>query len=346
MNQQSLLTRLGTPTTTASIALLLFAALLPGLLGHFHINLLITVMILGLFGLSFNLLFGYTGLLSFGQAAYFGIAAYTFAITSAGRTEMIPELPLVLAAIVAVLTATVLAAAFGVICVQRGEIYFAMLTLALSMMVYQAANQWNNITGGEEGLIVNAPPLEFGGLTLNLLDVGVRYYLTLILLLASMVVLWRVIHSPYGALLITIRENPQRAELIGIPVKRYQFSSFVIAGCFAGIAGVLYSLHNFVVSTGILHWSTSAEPILMTLMGGPSSFFGPLIGAFLFIFLEEVLTTVTEYWQFGLGLILIPLVLFVPGGVASLLEDFKTESQSILDRRLPNRSTDDRREQE
>jgi branched-chain amino acid transport system permease protein len=222
-----------------------------------------------------------------------------------------------------------------------------MLTLALSMMVFQVANQWTEVSGGEDGVIVSLPPIEVAGITINILDVVTKYYLTLGLLVISMFIIWRVVHSPYGALLIAIRENPQRAKLIGVPVNRYQLSSFIIAGVFSGVAGVLFAVHNFLVTPGLLHWSTSAEPILMTLLGGPSSFFGPLLGAFLFIFLEQALTTITDFWQIGLGLILIPIVLFVPGGVASLLNSARERARSALeDRQEYDRATETKEKQD
>lgn len=304
---------------------LVVTALLPliayDFLGEYTVGLVITMMILTLFATSFNLLFGYTGLLSFGHAAYFGAAAYALGIILSGRMEFIPEAlgGIVPAAIVAIIVATGFAAVFGLLCVQRGDIYFAMLTLAFNMMLYQVAFQWDDLTGGANGITVSPPPLEIAGFTVSFLDTVTFYYITFGLLVVTLAILWRVVHSPYGALLIAIRENPERAELIGIPVNRYQLSAFVLAGIFAGVAGVLFAIRNFIVTPGTLHWSMSAEAVLITLLGGPSSFFGPAIGAFMFVFLEEWLTSITEYWQIGLGLILVPIVLFVPGGLVGLV---------------------------
>lgn len=323
MNLDALPGPLSNLTALAAIAMLLLAIIVPVFIGSFEANLLVTVMILGLFAMSFNLLFGYTGLLSFGQAAYFGIAAYMFAIIRVNRVEMLPQLGVLPAIVVAILAAMVLALLFGIICVQRGEIYFAMLTLALSMMIYQLANQRSDLSGGDNGLIVSAPPIEIAGFSISLLDIMVKYYVTLGVLVVSLYIMWRVVNSPYGALLIAIRENPERAEFIGVPTKYYQLSSFVIAGTFSGIAGVFFAIHNFIVTPSIFHWSISAEPLLMTLLGGPYSFLGPFLGAFLFVFLEQLLNNITDSWQIALGIILIPIVLFAPGGVASLLTELK-----------------------
>lgn len=290
-------------------------------LGEYTIGLLITVMVLTLFATSFNLLFGYTGLLSFGHAAYLGVSAYVLGILLSGRLDVVPEVftTIVPAAVLAVFAATVAAVIFGILCVQRGEIYFAMLTLAFNMMLYQIAFQWDDITGGANGITVSPPPLEVAGFTVNFLDTVTFYYLTFAVLVVALAVLWQIVNSPYGALLIAIRENPERSEMIGVPVKRYQLSSFILSGTFAGVAGVLFSIRNFIVTPDTLHWSMSAEPVLITLLGGPSSFLGPAIGAFMFVFLEEWLTTITEFWQIGLGLVLIPIVLFVPGGLVGLV---------------------------
>ncbi|WP_254538510.1 branched-chain amino acid ABC transporter permease [Halomarina litorea] len=319
----------------AAVVLAALPLVAGGVLGEYELGLLITVMILTLFATSFNLLFGYTGLLSFGHAAYFGLAAYAFGILLSGRIEMLPAAfeSFLVGGVVAVIAAAAFAAVVGLLCVQRGEIYFAMLTLAFNMMLYQVAFQWDDVTGGANGITVSAPVVELPGLTVNLLDTVTFYYVTFAVLVGSLAVLWRVVNSPYGALLKVIRENPQRAELVGIPVKRYQLSAFVVAGLFAGVGGVLFSVRNFIVTPETLHWSMSAEPVLITLLGGPASFFGPAIGSFVFVFLEEWLTSITDYWQIGLGIVLIPIVLFVPGGLVGLATGDGTEAvRSLLGR--------------
>ncbi len=297
-------------------------AVLPftGILSEFYLGLVISAMVLALFALSFNLLFGYTGLLSFGHAAYFGASAYTLGLVLQGTPGFVPDLfqSFVPALILAVLVAGVVALVLGFLCVQRGDIYFAILTLALSMMLYETMYTWNDVTGGSDGLIVLAEPIELAGLTLSLLDTNTFYFLTLLVLVGSALLLWRLVHSPYGEILISIRENPERATMIGVPVKRYQLSAFVIAGLFAGLAGALFAVRTFIVTPHTLHWSMSAEPVMMTLLGGPSAFVGPVIGAVLFVGLEQVLSNVTEYWQFGLGLIIVPVVLFFPDGIVGL----------------------------
>jgi branched-chain amino acid transport system permease protein len=223
------------------------------------------------------------------------------------------------ALVLAVLASGVVALVIGFLCVQRGDIYFAILTLALSMMLYETVFTWNDVTGGSDGLTVLVAPIELAGFSINLVDTGTFYFLTLALLAGSIVLLWRLVNSPYGELLLSIRENPERATMIGIPVKRYQLSSFVIAGLFAGLAGTLFAVRTFIVTPHTLHWSMSAEPVMMTLLGGPSAFVGPIIGAVMFVGLEQALSNVTEHWQFGLGLLIVPIVLFFPNGLVGIL---------------------------
>lgn len=311
-----------TPVAGAiAVGILVLSLPLSGVLSDFHLGLIINIMVLGIFAMSFNLLFGYTGLLSFGHAAYFGIGAYTFGLAVTGQLGFLPPLfeSFIPAMILGVLIAGLFAAVFGIFCVQRDDIYFAILTLAFSMMSYEVVYNWNALTGGSDGFSVTVQPIELGGLEFNLVNTSTFYYLAFLLLAISVVILWRIVNSPYGELLIAIRENPRRATMIGVPVKFYQLSSFITAGLFAGLAGTLFAVRTFIVTPGMLHWSMSAEPVLMTLLGGPSAFFGPLVGALLFILLEQVLTNITEYWQFGLGIILVLIVLFAPNGVVGLL---------------------------
>ncbi|MFB6130843.1 MAG: branched-chain amino acid ABC transporter permease [Salinigranum sp.] len=303
-----------------------------GVVPQFYVGLLISVMILALFATSFNLLYGYTGLLTFGHAAYFGVAGYTLALAIHGQLGL-PEVfqSFFPALVLAVVVAGVFAAAFGYLCVQRGEIYFAMLTLAFNMMLYEVIFTWDDFTGGSDGVTLLIPPIHLGGFELNLLNTGAFYYLTFAFLVVSYLLLWRIVNSPYGELLIAIRENPERAEMVGVNVTRYQLSAFVIAGLFAGLAGSLFAVRTFIVTPDMLHWSMSSEPVLMTLLGGPGAFLGPTIGAFLFVMLEQFLSTITQFWQFGLGVILVPLVLFAPGGVVSLLRDDEGDLRSGVD---------------
>ena len=317
-------------TVGVAVALVLLL-LAPLILPSYFTGLVLDAMILAVFVLGFNQLFGYTGLLSFGHAAYYGTGAYVTAIVLSH--DFIPEAiqSLVPAILLGVLAALFVAGVFGALCVQRGEIYFAMLTLAFSMMLYRLAIQWDSLTGGVNGLIISSPVVDLGVVQFSALDTTLYYYFTFVIAVAAVALLWRIVNSPYGELLKTIRENPDRAAFIGLPVKRYQWTSFVISGGIAGLAGGLAAVRTFVITPGSVHWLKSAEPVIITLLGGPGVFVGPIVGTGIFIGLEELLTNLTTYWQFGLGIVLIPLVLYAQNGVTGLILD-REEIDWIPDR--------------
>ncbi len=295
---------------------------IPQFAGSYWTNIGIDVMTVALFALSFNLVFGYTGLLSFGHAAFFGTAAYTVAITLSAPLPWVPQIgSFIPALLLGMAMAGFVAAVFGAFCVQRSEIFFAMLTLAFNMLLYEIAVQWEALTGGVNGTTLPGPTVDLVVMQFSVLNKTMYYYLVFVCLAISTVVLYRVVKSPYGELLRAIRENPERAEFVGMPVKWYQWSSFIISGTFAGLAGGLAAVQTFVVSPTVLHWSESAVPVLSTLLGGPTVFMGPIVGGIIYVGLEVLFTQFTQYWQFGVGLVLIPIVLFIPGGLLGYLFD-------------------------
>lgn len=304
------------------LAAVIVAAVLPLVTPPFWISVMIEILILGLFAMSFNLLFGYTGMLSFGHAAYYGAGAYGVAILMSGPIFVPTIASFPLAFLLAIALGTGLAVIFGAICVQRGDLSFAILTLAFNMLLYEIVFQWNDLTGGDDGVIMSPPPVDFGLFIFDPLSQQSYYYFVLVIVLVSLWVLWRIVNSPYGELLKAIRENSERASFNAIPVKYYQWSAFVISGVFASTAGALASVQTYVISPGVVHWGKSAEPVIISLLGGPSVFLGPIIGAFMFVGLEEILTDVTQYWQFGLGIVLVLIVLYLPGGVAKATVDW------------------------
>lgn len=298
------------------------ALAIPQTAGSYWTNIGIDVMTVALFALSFNLLFGYTGLLSFGHAAFFGTAAYTVAVTLTKPLPWVPQFGSFIPALLAGMVMAALAAAIiGAFCVQRSDIFFAMLTLAFNMLLYEISIQWDALTGGVNGTTLTGPTVDLLVVKFNVLSKTPYYYLVFACLAISTYVLYRVVNSPYGELLTAIRENPERAEFVGMPVKWYQWSAFIISGAFAGLAGGLASVQSFVVSPTTLHWSHSAVPVLSTLLGGPTVFMGPIVGGVIYVGLEVLFTQFTQYWQFGVGLVLIPIVLFIPGGLLGYIYD-------------------------
>jgi branched-chain amino acid transport system permease protein len=293
---------------------------IPLVMSRFHTSLATDILILGLFATSLNLLLGTTGLVSFGHAAYFAVGAYVCAILM--KTY---EVPFALAFLAAGVGAGLVALLFGYFCVRLTKIYFAMLTLAFAQIVWAVCFKWNDVTGGEQGLS-NVPYPELGWMGaipgLGGLRIGGYYfYLTLVIAGICFYLLWRITRSPFGRILTTIRENPERAEFIGIPVRRYELAAFVIAGIFAGFAGALFGIYNRGVFPDFGYWAKSAEVLIMVILGGMGQFWGPLVGAFLLIVLNQQITTYTEYWPMVLGLILIVLLYAFPAGVLGSLSN-------------------------
>jgi branched-chain amino acid transport system permease protein len=304
--------------------LLLLVALffVPAVASRFYTFLINDVVIWALFATSLNLLVGYTGLVSFGHAAYFGIGAYTTGILMKKL-----GLSLLVAFPAAGLVAAAFALLFGFFCVRLTRIYFAMLTLAFAQIVWAICFKWNEVTGGEQGMPEIPYPdfawLERAAGVLPFLG-GYRtseyfYFLTVVLVGVCLWILWRVVSSPFGRLLTTIRENPERAEFIGVNVRRYELVAFMIAGAFAGLAGGLFGIFNRGVFPDFAYWTKSSEVLIMTLLGGMGTFYGPMIGALVLIWLNQQIVSYTEYWPLILGSILIVLLFVFPGGLAGAI---------------------------
>ena len=295
---------------------------MPAVGSRFYTFLANDVVIWALFATSLNLLVGYTGLVSFGHAAYFGIGAYT-----TGLLMKKLAVPFLLAFPAAGLFAAACAALFGFFCVRLTKIYFAMLTLAFAQIVWAICFKWNEVTGGEQGMPEIPYPdfgwLEGAGSAVPLIG-GWRtseyfYFTTLVLVGLSMWALRRIVGSPFGRMLETIRENPERAEFIGVNVRRYELAAFVLAGGFAGLAGGLFGIFNRGVFPDFAFWTKSSEVLIMTLLGGMGTFYGPALGAAVLLWLNQQIVSYTEYWPFILGTILVVLLFLFPGGIAGAL---------------------------
>jgi branched-chain amino acid transport system permease protein len=264
-------------------------------------------------------LIGYTGLVSFGHAAYFGIGAYT-----TGILMKKVAVPFVVAFPAAGVVAALFALVFGFFCVRLTKIYFAMLTLAFAQIVWAVCFKWNDVTGGEQGL----PEIPYPDLAwIQRLPLfgdyrsSDHFYLVSVVLVAVCFwILHRVIRSPFGRILTTIRENPERAEFIGVNVRRYELIAFVIAGAFAGLAGGLFGIFNRGAFPDFAYWTKSSEVLIMTLLGGMGSFWGPAVGALVLLVLNQQITSYTEYWPFVLGTVLIVILFAFPGGIVGALE--------------------------
>ncbi|MYM74545.1 branched-chain amino acid ABC transporter permease [Duganella sp. FT134W] len=276
----------------------------------------INILIYGLYGVGFNLLFGYMGMLSFGHAAFLGLGSYTAGILIAhAGLAWWAAIPL------AILASAVLALAMGLLAIRTRGIYFAMVTLALSQCVYFLVYQFP-LSGGENGLRgVNVPTVDLAGLTLDLLNPTTKYYAFLALVALTLFVLSRVLASPFGGVVEAIRENEARTRACGFNVEHTKLLAFILSGAICGLAGALNAIHLSSVAIESLHYETSGLVVMICLLGGMGTFFGPFVGAALFLLIQDLFSQWTEHWQLYVGAIFIFFVLFFPKGVwGTLLE--------------------------
>ncbi len=296
---------------TCCIAFVLFA-LVPSMGSRYLIDLFTEILIYMLFALSLNVLIGFSGNVSFGHAAYFAIGGYTSAILLTTY-----QWPLVASVGVAILASAVAAAIVGYFCTRLTDIYFAMLTLAFSMFIWAVAFKWRSVTGGDDGFVGVAVPVWLEGR-------AAFFYYTLIVVTLSIAVLWRLCHSGFGRALVAVRENRIRAGFVGVNTRLMRWWAFVIAGTFAGIAGTIFGMFHRGMYTESAFWTESAQVLIMTLLGGMYSFFGPMIGAATLFILERLTNEYTQYWPTVLGSILLVILLFLPDGLAGLTQKVRS----------------------
>jgi branched-chain amino acid transport system permease protein len=240
------------------------------------------IMAWALFAAALDLLLGYTGLLSFGHAAFWGTAAYT-----AGLVSLHAGVPFPVAVVAGAVAAALLAVPIGYLSVRRTGIYFAMVTLAFAQMIYFIANQWRGLTGGENGL--QGIPREFFGVDLS--ESFFFYYAGLPIILIGLFCVWRIVHSPFGRVLVAIRDNPARARALGYPVDRYKLLAFVLSAGLSGLAGGLFAISHGFASLQEVYWTTSGKAVMMVVLGGIGTLWGGTVGAALVVLLEDYLST-------------------------------------------------------
>ncbi len=292
----------------------LFVPLFPG---EFWTDVGVEILILGLFAMSFNLIYGFMGQISFGHAAFFGLGAYGTAILFREFTDGTTEITMtqfLLALLAGPPVAAVGALAVGYFCVRLTGIYFAILTLAFGELLFYVVFSWYGFTGGDDGIQRLLPPPV-------LRDSTVYYYFTLTIVTAAAYLMWRITRSPFGYVLRAMRENKLRTQFLGINVRRYMLVNFTIAGAFAGVAGALWGPFTRSVGPLLLGWQESGIAIFMTLIGGAGYFAGPAVGSIVYTFLQAYVTGFTVYWPLTIGVIIVLIVLFAPGGLLGVIDN-------------------------
>lgn len=307
--------------TTAGVALALAVlALAPWFASQYYLTLLIPAMAFGIALLGLNLLFGYTGLLSFGHALFVGVGAYTAAVLSSKLGIRSFELILLAAALAALLFAIPV----GLLSVRYVGIFFGMLTLAFGMLFHSFLFKFYDLTGGDSGMRIVRPLLlgnEYADLDKTAYLAGPFFYYVLVLLAVFGFIMWRIVHSPFGLQLKALRGNARKAEYLGVMVRRFRLYAFAISAVYCAIAGVILGIPTGMADPELVYWTQSGNLIFMMLLGGFTSFFGPLVGAFTFIFLQDQLMTATQYWRFFLGITLAVIVIVFPRGLMGMVED-------------------------
>jgi branched-chain amino acid transport system permease protein len=301
------------------LILLIIASLVaPFIITEFYLTILCEALAMSLFALSFNLLFGYMGQLSFGQAAFFGLGGYAFAMLMT-KASLNFWLSLLAGPILAALIGLIV----GFFCVRLRGIYFAILTLAFGQLIYVIVFKWHNFTGGDDGIQGVFPPDLLKSLT-------PYYYFILIVFIASSLILWRVVNSPFGQTLKAMRENPERTEFLGIHIAKYQLIAFIIAAAFCGLAGAIWVPFYRSVAPSYLFWVKSGEPVMAAILGGSSTFFGPVLGMFIMTFFHAWVLGFTVYWPVIMGTLILIIIFLLPGGILGFAQEKLKERRERL----------------
>jgi branched-chain amino acid transport system permease protein len=300
------------------LGLIAVMALLPLAASPYALLLMLTFMAYGIALLGFNLLFGTTGLLSFGHALFLGLGAYT----TAALTSKFGVLSFELLLIAAALSSGLIALLIGALCVRYTRIFFGMLTLAFGMLFHSFLFKFYGITGGDQGMRVLRPLLfgiEWRGGKTGFLT-GPFYYYALTLFVLLGLAMWRITQSPFGLHLRAIRENAGKAAYVGVQIFRMRLAAFVISAIYGGIGGTILSITSGLADPELAYWTHSGNLVFMTVLGGSGTFAGPAIGALVFVVLQDFVMSVTQYWRFVMGGVLVLLVVFLPQGLSGTIE--------------------------
>ena len=304
------------PLAAVLLAAVLALAATPWLVGEFYAGLMVRIMILGIFAMSLDLLIGFTGLVSFGHAAFFGLAGYILAIV----TPESGPVTLWYGLAICICGSAIAALAIGWVSVRTSGVYFIMITLAFSQMLFYYFNESVELGSSDGIFIFYRPAASIGGFLLfDLTDRYVFYYFVLASLVGVYLLLTMVLRSPFGKVIQGVRSNEARTRALGFPTQRYKLVSFVISGTLAGFAGFLEASHTGFVSPAHLGWHESGLILMVVILGGIGTLYGPVLGAFVMVLLQDKLQEVTELWLLLYGFFVVAVVLFLPHGIAGLV---------------------------
>ncbi len=306
-----------TPFRTAAICLCLVGiGILPYLIPITQVNMVIEIAFFSLFAMSFNMLFGYGGMLSFGHSAYFGIGAYTVALLC----KYYAGIPLLLTLLLGGLAGALGGLLAGFFCVRLKGAYFALLTMAFNQFFFAIALKWRSLTGGDDGLSVQRPDLYLPGLGTFPMNNAINiYYLVMVIVVLCILVHWYLTSTPFVNSALAIKENDERADFVGYNVFSVRLTLFTICSFFAGLAGSLFTLFQGIVSTSAIDTPMSMQVVFMTFIGGVGSFFGPILGTAVYLYFTDWVSRVTDRWEFILGVLFILLVMYFRTGLVGLV---------------------------
>jgi len=301
------------------IALFAFFLILPFFVSRFYIYIFALIFVTGLLATSLNIVLGYGGMFQFHHSVFYGVGAYGFVLMLT-KTDLSPLFAFIVGPIVAALISFLL----GLICIRLTKLYFGMLQLALGSLIWAIVFRWYSFTGGDNG--IHGIPLPS-----IISSTSGAYYFTLIITAICLIFMYLIVNSPFGSVFQAIRDNPERSEAIGVNVKRHQLIGLMIAGFFAGVAGILFVTVEGSVFPDMMFWTFSLEILIMCLLGGWFTFLGPMLGAAIIVSLRTFVGIYTEYWTLILGIVLMLLIFFLPEGVLGyFVERFQPHDKAVL----------------
>ena len=315
--------------------------------------LMIQILIYTLFGIAFNILLGNTGMLSLGHCAFFGVGGYTVGIMHAWikpgtyapdwMVSAFKVLPLEISLITCIIVSTFVAWLIGTICSTKRGVYFAMVTLSISMIFYYSAQTFDDLTGGTDGL-GGLENMRLGSINLRvgIMDANITYYFVFIVSVVFIAAIWQVLRSPFGHVLRAVRENENRARICGYNVAKVRLMAFTMSGAISGVAGALAIIYGETVPIENIHFITSGQIVIITLFGGAGTFLGPAVGSFIYWYLRQLMSVefvkylaIFQYWEAWVGGIFVLIVLFVPSGILGTIRNMTLEyrEKKLLNRK-------------